>query len=133
MAKTIQVSGTRKKAVARATLITPGKGVVTVNGSPITQYSAHLATLKAMEPLTIAGDAAKKVDIKVRVHGGGVNGQAEAVRLVLGKALAEHNSGLREDFLDYDRTLLVADVRLKEPRKPNTHGKARSKRQKSYR
>ena len=40
---------------------------------------------------------------------------------------------LKEAFLKYDRTMLVADVRRKEPSKPNRHGKARSKRQKSYR
>ena len=51
------------------------------------------------------------------------------------KALVEYskNSKLKEQFLEYDRNLLVADVRRKEPAKPNRHGQARAKRQKSYR
>ena len=47
--------------------------------------------------------------------------------------LVKSNKKLAKTFLVYDRNLLVADVRQREPRKPNTSGKARSKKQKSYR
>ena len=47
--------------------------------------------------------------------------------------MAEYNEALKDVYEEYDRHLLVADVRRKETRKPNRQGKARSKRQKSYR
>ena len=87
------------------------------------------------EPLILAGDAANKVDIDVSVFGGGITSQAEAARLAIAKALVAFtkNDKLKEIFLGYDRNLLVADVRRKEPAKPNRHGQARAKIQKSYR
>jgi len=83
--------------------------------------------------LLLAGDAAKKVNIAVRVNGGGVNGQAEAIRLALAKVLAVFDKKLHTKYLEYDRVFTVADVRRKETHKPNCQGKARAKRQKSYR
>ena len=73
-----------------------------------------------------------KVDVSVNVQGGGVVSQAEAARLAIAKALAEYKPTLKKTFLDYDRTLLVADVRRNEPHKPGD-SKPRAKRQKSYR
>ena len=83
----------------------------------------------------LAGDAAQKVDINVKVIGGGMSSQADAARLAIAKSLVAVNKGskLRDLFLQYDRNMLVADVRRKEARKPNRHGKARAKVQKSYR
>jgi small subunit ribosomal protein S9 len=92
-----------------------------------------MARLRIEEPLILAGDFVNKLSISVSVKGGGVTSQADAARLAIAKALAEYNESLRQVFLDYDRQLLVADVRRKETRKPNSHGKARAKRQKSYR
>jgi small subunit ribosomal protein S9 len=132
MTNAIHVSGTRKSAVARATL-TPGAGVIRVNSQLLATYEPALSRLKILEPVIIAGDRAKTVNISVNVHGGGVSSQAEAARLVVARALAEYDNNLRKAFLDYDRVLLVADVRRKETHKPNCHGKARAKRQKSYR
>ena len=132
MAKIIQASGSRKKAVARATL-KEGIGIVTINGVNINNYTPYYLRLKIMEPLILAGDTAKKVNIKILANGGGISGQAEAIRLVVARVLSDYKKTLKDVFLKYDRNLLVADVRFKETRKPNTHGKARSKRQKSYR
>ena len=94
-----------------------------------------ISRLKLKEPLILAGDVANKVDIHVRVNGGGTTSQAEASRLAVAKALVDFtkNDKLKEVFLNYDRNLLVADVRRKEAAKPNRHGQARSKVQKSYR
>ena len=93
-----------------------------------------MCRMKIREPLILAGDVANKVDISVNVGNGGVNGQAEASRLAVAKALLEYTKSerLKEQFLKYSRTLLVADVRRKEVCKPND-SKARAKRQKSYR
>ena len=87
-----------------------------------------------MEPLLLAEDVATKVDIDVHLNGGGVNSGAEAVRLAIARALVAYSGkeALKQRFRDYDRNMLVADVRFKEPCKPND-SKARKKRQKSYR
>lgn len=132
--KTIHVSGKRKRAIARVTL-RQGKGKVRINNKLLDIHESKLARLKLREPLILAGDVANKVDIDINVFGGGINSQAEASRLAIAKALVEFTKSdrLKESFLKYDRNLLVADVRRKEPAKPNRHGQARSKRQKSYR
>ena len=134
MAKVIHISGKRKHAIARATL-KPGKGVIRINKMLLTHYPQFLGREKINEPLAIAGDEIiNKVNISVDVKGGGWLGQAEASRLAIAKALVQHTGSkkLEKAFLDYDRNLLVADVRFKEPYKPND-SKARAKRQKSYR
>ena len=84
--------------------------------------------------MLLADAFAKKVDINVRVSGGGYSSQADAIRLGIARALVEStkSSALKETFLKYDRHLLVADTRRKEMCKPND-SKARAKRQKSYR
>lgn len=132
--KPVVASGKRKTAVARA-VIRPGSGVVKINGKLIQFFDPQIAKLKLEEPLIIAGESAKKFDIRVKVSGGGIISQAEAARLAIAKAFVEitKDKNLERAYLDYDRHLLVADVRRREVRKPNTHGKARAKRQKSYR
>ncbi|MBD3203217.1 30S ribosomal protein S9 [Candidatus Woesearchaeota archaeon] len=127
------MAGKRKTAVAKATLYEKGKGKVRVNHKLIDVYEPEMYRLKIKEPLIIAGDISDEVDIEVNVKGGGVMSQAEAARTAIGKCLAEYAPKLKPKFLDYDRTLLVADVRFKESAKPNRHGSARSKKQKSYR
>jgi len=132
--KNIHTSGKRKRAIARATL-RQGNGSVRLNHVPVDFIEPRLSRLKLREPLILAGDAANKVDIDVSVFGGGITSQAEAARLAIAKALVAFtkNDKLKEIFLGYDRNLLVADVRRKEPAKPNRHGQARAKIQKSYR
>ncbi len=133
MAEIINTSGKRKMAVARAS-VRGGTGVVRVNSVPVTLMTPELARLKAMEPLQLAPERAAKVDIDVSVSGGGVMGQAEAVRTAIAKGLVEyfHDEELERNFKSLDRTLLVSDARRKLPKKPLGRG-ARKKRQKSYR
>lgn|SRR3989338_1870839 len=131
--KIINTSGKRRRAIARATLRANGTGKVRINSIYLDNISHKLARLKMREPLMLARDIARNVDIDVNVSGGGMIGRAEAVRVAIGKALVEHSPELKETFLEYDRQLIVPDVRLKETRKPNRHGKARAKVQKSYR
>lgn len=128
--KTIQSSGKRKSAIARATL-NKGKGLVTINGKSLNVYQPKLAREKIQEPLRLVKH--DDVNINISLVGGGITSQAEAARLSISRALVEYNKSFKTIFLDYDRTLLVADVRRKESGKPNSHGQARAKRQKSYR
>ncbi|MGB9748399.1 MAG: 30S ribosomal protein S9 [Candidatus Woesearchaeota archaeon] len=128
----IQTSGKRKTAIARANL-KEGKGIIRINGVLANLISPKIANLKIQEAILLAGDVAKKVDVEIRVKGGGVISRAEAARTALSKALVEFEPSLKEKFLAYDRIFLVSDVRRKETKKPGTHGRARAKRQKSYR
>ena len=132
--KIVHISGKRKHAIARATL-KDGTGIVRINSKQVSTLQPELTRMRIMEPLILAGDEiANKVDISVRVHGGGVVSGADAVRLAIAKGLVawQGRGSLRERFLSYDRTLLVADVRRNEPNKPGD-SKPRAKRQKSYR
>lgn len=130
--KRIHQSGTRKRAIARAT-ITTGEGTLKINHVDINQWGPTYLRMKVMEPTLLAKDVFTKMAITVNVKGGGLNGQAEAIRLAIARAMAEHTPKLKETFAQYDRHLIVADVRQRESRKPNTAGHARSKTQKSYR
>ena len=129
--KSIQTTGKRKMSLAKATL-SPGTGVIRINKRLLSTITPSISRERIMEPLILSEDAATKVDIHVDVNGGGWQGQAEATRLAIARALVEFNKKLKKTFLDYDRHLLVADVRRREQRKPND-SRARSARQKSYR
>ncbi len=127
----IHASGKRKRAIARATL-KEGKGKVRINGMFLDNFGDEIARLRIKEPLVLVGDIANKIDLNVSVNGGGINGQVDAIRLAIARTLVEYDKKLKKLFDDYDRWLLVADVRRKEVCKPNI-SKARAKRQKSYR
>lgn len=133
MAEVANTSGKRKTAVARASVKT-GTGKVRINSKPLEIYTPELAKMKIMEPLMLAPDRAAKVDIDVLVEGGGVIGQAEAVRTAIAKGLVEffNDEELERTYKSIDRTLMVSDPRRKLPKKPLGRG-ARKKRQKSYR
>jgi small subunit ribosomal protein S9 len=132
----IVVSGKRKTAVAKAT-IGPGTGTIKINKKPIETFS-FFRRLALLEPLRIAEDVlkekAKTYDITVVVTGGGSESQVDASRLAIARALVAFTQSpeLKNAYVNYDRSLLVADVRRKEQRKPGD-SKARAKRQKSYR
>lgn len=131
--KVTNTSGKRKTAVARAAVM-KGSGRVRINKIPLEILEPRMARLKIEEPLTIAGKKAEKLDIKVSVGGGGIMGQADAVRTAIARGIVDYTNDeeLKEKYLAYDRTLLVNDTRVKEPKKPLGRG-ARAKRQKSYR
>ena len=132
MTKVIHCSGKRKRAIAKATLRN-GKGRVRVNNVMLDIYEPELYRMKIQEPLILAGDISNNLDIDISVIGGGINSQAEAARLALSRCLVKHSKKLEKVFLKYNRQFLVADIRRKEVSKPNRHGQARAKRQKSYR
>ena len=128
-------SGKRKSAIAKA-LIFPGTGKITINKVPYENLSSAFHILLIREPLEIAKTSLGNLDfdITVNVAGGGNEGRIEASRLAIAKAIYQFTKSaeLKKAFLAYDRGLLVADTRRKEPYKPGD-SKARSKRQKSYR
>jgi small subunit ribosomal protein S9 len=129
----VNTSGKRKTAIARAS-VKEGSGKITVNKIPIELYTPELARLKIQEPLGLAGDKASKVDISVTVQGGGVMGQATAVRTAIARGLCEffRDDELEATYRAYDRSLIINDDRRKLPKNPMGPG-ARAKKQKSYR
>ena len=129
----VNTSGKRKAAIARA-VVKEGTGKVTINKLPVEIYTPELAKLKIMEPLELASDRAGKVDISVNVSGGGVMGQAAAIRTAIARGLVEFykDEELDRMFRAYDRTLIINDDRRKLPKNPLGPG-ARAKKQKSYR
>jgi len=133
MLKIINTSGKRKTAIARATF-KAGKGVIRVNSVPLEQYGSDVTRMKISEPLLLVPNAVHGIDVTINVAGGGVMGQAEAVRTALARGILQwHNEPqIKDIFLTYDRTLLVNDSRQKEAKKPHGSG-ARAKFQKSYR
>jgi len=129
--------GKRKTAVARVT-IKEGKGVVRINKKPLEIIEPEVVQAKLAEPLFIASQFpdidTESIDVEVTVTGGGFIGQAEAARTAIARGLVEWtaNEKLKETYLEYDRSLLVSDMRKKETKKFGAKG-ARAKRQKSYR
>lgn len=130
----IITSGKRKTAIARA-IITEGAGEIKINKKPYETLNTF-DRLKIEEPLRIAENILGKInfDVSINVRGGGEKSQIEASRLALARAIIEFtkNKNLEKAFLEYDRNLLVADVRRKEAYKPGD-SKARRKRQSSKR
>ncbi len=133
--KLIITVGKRKSSIARAK-VKVGSGKITINSKPLEIWGTELARMKIMEPLVIANETSKKVDIEVKVNGGGITGQTDAVRMAIASGLVEFSKSeeLKRKFLDYDRNLLVADVRRPETRKPSRSRKgARRHKQRSKR
>ncbi len=132
--KKIVVSGKRKRAVARAVL-TEGGGKITINKKDYKNLQMF-DRLKIEEPLRIAEQilGKKNFDVAISVRGGGDKSQVEAARLALARSIIKfsNNKELERTFLDYDRNLLIADIRRKEAYKPGD-SKARKKRQSSKR
>ncbi len=129
----ILVKSKKKESIARAVIKT-GKGKITVNKKNLEFIEPRYVRELIFEPIKLAGDALKEVDIKINVNGGGFMGQAVTIRSVIAKAIVEYTNDkkLKEKFLKYDRLLLVDDHRRVEPKKP-LGKKARKKWQSSKR
>ena len=127
-------SGKRKRAVARVNMV-KGTGKVTINKKDYNGLQLF-DKLKILEPLKIAENVLGKLefDAKITTSGGGEKGQIDAARLALARGILGFTKSeeLEKAFLEYDRNLLVADVRRKEAYKPGD-SKARAKRQSSKR
>jgi small subunit ribosomal protein S9 len=127
-------SGKKKTAIARAT-IRDGTGKVRVNSQPVELVEPELAQLKMLEPFRIAAEELRDdVDVEVSIEGGGVMGQADAARTAIARGLVQHTNDaeLRDAYMEFDRSLLVNDVRQSESKKWGGPG-ARARYQKSYR
>ncbi|MFX1263127.1 MAG: 30S ribosomal protein S9 [Promethearchaeota archaeon] len=126
-------TGKRKTSLAKAT-VKNGRGRIRINGRPLEIHQPEAAKMRIMEPLVLFGEGWKKYDIRVRVRGGGVMSQADAVRMSVATGLFRMSQDYeaRSRMLEHDRTMLVGDPRRTEPKKFGGPS-ARSRYQKSYR
>jgi small subunit ribosomal protein S9 len=107
-------TGRRKLGVARVRL-TPGTGTYTINGrTPLDYLKRETLVTAAMHAFTVA-NAVGKYDLVARVHGGGLTGQAGALRLAVARALAREDETLRSVLSK--EGLLTRDARMKERKK----------------
>jgi small subunit ribosomal protein S9 len=107
-------TGKRKTSIARVTLL-PGTGKIEINKRAIDEFFPRpLHQTMAVQPLTITGYEGS-VDVRVRVHGGGISGQAGAVRHGIARALTEIDPELRGELKR--RGFLTRDARAKERKK----------------
>ena len=108
-------SGRRKTAVARIYL-TDGNGAITVNGKDYKEYFPTLPLQYIVTQSTEVSGSAGKFDVKVNVAGGGVKGQAEAVRLAIAKAIVELDAEKKPALRA--KGLMTRDDRMVERKKP---------------
>jgi small subunit ribosomal protein S9 len=119
----INTIGRRKTAVARIYL-KPGNGQITVNKRDVKDYfTTSILQYVVNQPFQITGNEGK-YDLKVNLDGGGVKGQAEALRLAISRALVEINGEWRTTLKS--KGLLRRDPRMVERKKPGQK-KARKK------
>ena len=112
-------TGRRKSSVARV-FITPGKGIIMVNDRPFREYLCRdtLATI-VMQPL-VALSQEKVFDVHINVNGGGLTGQAGAIRLGISRALLKVNEDFRSTLKG--KGFLTRDARKVERKKPGQPG-----------
>lgn len=107
--------GRRKEAVARVSL-SEGSGKIVVNGKDFAQYFPTFALQKNVQAPLVLTDMAAGFDVSVKVIGGGVRGQADAVRHGISRALLSLNPDLRKTLRA--EGFLTRDPRVKERKKP---------------
>ncbi|KAK4051844.1 40S ribosomal protein S16 [Microbotryomycetes sp. JL201] len=148
--QSVQTFGKKKTATAVA-LAREGKGLIKVNGVPLSLYGSPILRPKLYEPLLLLtsftssttglASPLSRMDIRLRVSGGGHTSQVYALRQAIAKAVVAYVAKyedaasaleVRKALVSYDRNLLVADPRRCEPKKFGGRG-ARARFQKSYR
>ncbi len=116
-------TGRRKSSIARVR-VRPGNGKVTVNSKPMDQYFVNDQHRTAItDAISIAGQDGK-VDVLVRVAGGGLTGQAGAVRMGVSRALVSFDEQLHDTLREGG--YLTRDSRMKERKKPGLRGARRA-------
>lgn len=115
-----RATGKRKTSIARVIVNRGGDGSITCNGRPIEEYFPRAALVRtARSPLTVAG-LEGQLSIVARLNGGGVTGQAGALRHGIAKALIELDENLRTPLKK--EGMLARDARIKERKKAGLRG-----------
>lgn len=116
MAQYFEAVGRRKESTARVR-VASGSGIFTVNDKPLEVYFPRTGDAPAiLGALEAAGQNPGTMDVTVKVEGGGVSGQRDAVKLGLARALVIMDEGVRGSLRE--KGLLTRDARIKERKKP---------------
>ena len=119
MAESYYATGKRKTSVAR-TWLEPGKGIITINKRTIEDYFGRETAKMVVEQPFVLTDTYGSFDVKVNVTGGGVSGQAAAIRHGITKALLQFNPEFRQILKKAG--LVRRDARIKERKKYGQKG-----------
>lgn len=122
----IQSTGRRKRAVARVKL-SLGQGVITVNGKPAEEYFPRPQLMQIVRQPLEATQSGSRFDVRVKAEGGGVTGQAGAVRHGIARALLAIDESLKETLRK--NGFLTRDPREKESKK---YGRKRARKRFQY-
>jgi small subunit ribosomal protein S9 len=122
----IQCTGRRKRAVARVKLML-GQGIITVNNKPIDEYFSRPQLLQIVRQPLEATQSVSRFDVRVKAEGGGVTGQAGAIRHGIARALVEMDESLKETMRK--NGFLTRDPREKESKK---YGRKRARKRFQY-
>ncbi len=115
----IQTVGRRKRSVARV-ILRPGAGEWKINGRTMADYFPRPThQIRVLEPFKIT-ELEGQFDVTVRVHGGGLTGQSDAVRMGLARAIVQHDEELRPTLRE--KGMLTRDARQVERKKPGQPG-----------
>ena len=116
-------TGKRKSSIARVSMYSPGKGNIVINGKSINDYIPRDSLITVIKEPLVAVDNESNYDINVNVNGGGLSGQAGAIRLGISRALIKANSDFRSSLKS--KGLLTRDSRKVERKKPGQPGARR--------
>ena len=116
-------TGKRKSSIARVSMYSPGKGSIVINGKSINDYIPRDSLITIIKEPLVAVDNESSYDIIVNVNGGGLSGQAGAIRLGISRALIKVNSDFRSSLKS--KGLLTRDSRKVERKKPGQPGARR--------
>ena len=115
-------TGRRKTSVARVR-IKPGSGKITINGRELTEFFRIVQDQNAVTGPLDHCELRDKVDVRIRVDGGGTTGQAGACTQGIARALLKHDSDLIEKLRE--KNYMSRDSRMKERKKYGLHGARR--------
>ncbi len=140
--KRVQVFGKKKTAIAVAQVRKAAQSQIRVNGIPLFQILPETLRAKVLEPIHVVGSSKfSRLRFDITVRGGGPVCQAYAARQAIAKGLVAYyqkfsneieKAQIKDKYLEFDRSLLVADYRRAEAKKWGRHS-ARSRFTKSYR
>jgi small subunit ribosomal protein S9 len=119
MAESYYGTGKRKSSVAR-TWLRPGKGIITINNRTIEDYFGRETPKMVVEQPLVLTDTYGNFDVKVNVTGGGISGQAAAIRHGITRALLQFNPDFRQVLKKAG--LVTRDARIKERKKYGQKG-----------
>jgi len=111
----ILATGKRKSAIAQIKLKPEGQGKIIINQKDFKEYFPYFAWQKiVLDPLEAVN--LKNADLMIKVKGGGVNSQAESIRLGISRALIQYNPEFKKILKPFE--FLTRDARIKERKKP---------------